>query len=229
MIEELLPESAACADAFGDACWDAPGGPAGDGLFAEEAALVRRAVAERRREFATVRRCARRALAELGLPPVPLLPGPRGAVRWPPGVVGSMTHCAGYRASALARDRDVAAVGIDAEPDAALPDGVLESIALPQELHRIRQLTVRHPGTAWDRLLFSAKEAVYKAWYPAVRRELDFTDAEIAFEPDAGTFRVRLLVPGLVLGGRPLTRLDGRWTARRGLVVTAVAVTAASA
>ncbi|WP_158717200.1 4'-phosphopantetheinyl transferase family protein [Streptomyces sp. NRRL F-4474] len=79
-------------------------------------ASLRAAVAARRREFATVRRCARQSLAALGIPPMPLLPGERGAPLWPRGTVGSMTHCLGYRAAAAARADEITALGIDAEP-----------------------------------------------------------------------------------------------------------------
>ncbi|MEU2758298.1 MULTISPECIES: 4'-phosphopantetheinyl transferase family protein [Streptomyces] len=63
-------------------------------LYPQEARIVERAVALRKREFATTRRCAREALARLGLPPVPILSDRHGAPRWPEGVLGSLTHCA---------------------------------------------------------------------------------------------------------------------------------------
>ncbi|WP_306332212.1 4'-phosphopantetheinyl transferase [Streptomyces sp. KL109B] len=72
-------------------------------LSRQEEALIARAVPKRRNEFTTVRACAHDALAGLGLAPVPLLPDERGAPGWPPGVVGSMTHCPGYGAAAVPR------------------------------------------------------------------------------------------------------------------------------
>ena len=116
---------------------------------------------KRRREFTTARACARRALASLGVAPAPILPGERGAPQWPPGIVGSITHCAGYRAAAAARARDVLTIGLDAEPDEVLPSGVLEAVSLPGERERLRNLTAAAPGTRWDRLPFSAKETTY--------------------------------------------------------------------
>jgi 4'-phosphopantetheinyl transferase EntD len=59
-------------------------------LFPEKEAVISRAVGKRRREFRTVRHCARRALTELGLPPAAVLPGERREPVWPPGVVGSL-------------------------------------------------------------------------------------------------------------------------------------------
>ncbi|MGW5497553.1 hypothetical protein [Streptomyces olivaceoviridis] len=52
-----------------------------------------------------------------------------------------MTHYDGYRAVALARAVDVIAVGIDAEPNAPLPEGVLETVSLPAERAWISDLT----------------------------------------------------------------------------------------
>lgn len=223
MIEELLPATVVTVETDGLA----DPGPAA--LYPEEAALMARAVAKRRREFAAVRVCARRAMEKLGVPPQPVLPGDRGAPRWPQGLTGSMTHCQGYCAAALTRTTDLASLGIDAEPDLPLPEGVLSVVALPAEAERLRRLAGERPGVRWDRLLFSAKESVYKAWFPLTGRWLDFSEADIEIRPDPagrrlGTFRAALLVPGPRVGDRRLTHFDGRWTVRQGLLATAVTV-----
>ncbi|MFL5884840.1 MAG: 4'-phosphopantetheinyl transferase, partial [Thermoleophilaceae bacterium] len=83
-------------------------------LFPEEEALVARAVAKRRNEFVTGRALARRALSTLGVAPVAIGRGARGQPLWPGGIVGSITHCRGYRACAVARFDEIASVGIDA-------------------------------------------------------------------------------------------------------------------
>ena len=196
MIEELLPSSVAYAEAFDD--------HSAVELFPTEEAVISRAVDKRRREFSTVRYCARQAMKSLGLPASPVLPGERGAPQWPAGVVGSMTHCLGYRAAALAFSRDIRTVGIDAEPDEPLPDGVLDAIALPSEL------------SVHGRLLFSAKESVYKAWFPLARVFLDFSEAELTFGD--GVFSARIRVPGPVAG------FSGRWLIRAGFVLTSIVV-----
>jgi len=170
-----------------------------------------------------VRRCAREAFAVLGRPAVPVLPGERGAPVWPPGLVGSMTHCAGYRAAVVGEAGRIHTVGIDAEPNEPLPAGVLDSIALPEERERLDRLRRVDPGVHWDRLLFSAKESVYKAWFPLTRRWLDFEEATIVIDPVARRFRAELLVRA-VWGGRPLTGFAGRFVVARGLVITAVTV-----
>ncbi|MER7416982.1 4'-phosphopantetheinyl transferase superfamily protein [Micromonospora peucetia] len=217
MIEQILPSAVAVAESFTD--------PAGLTLFPEEEALVARSVEKRRREFTTVRHCARLALDELGLAPVPIVSGARGAPVWPAGVVGSMTHCEGYRAAVLGRTTAFATLGVDAEPHAPLPDGVLDAIALPAERARTATLSAARPSICWDRLLFSAKESVYKAWFPLTGRWLDFSEADIVIDP-AGTFEARLLVPGPVLGGAPVTAFAGRFLVERELVATAISIPA---
>ena len=196
--------------------------PADPFLFPEEAEVVARAVDKRRREFATVRRCARAALAELGVPPVPILPGAKGAPGWPDGIVGSMTHCAGYGAAVVARASEVLSVGVDAEPAAPLPDpGVLALVADEGERAALSELGSRHPDVPWDRLLFSAKESVYKTWFPITGRWLDFEEARMDLKPD-GTFVATLLVPGPTVAGRELTGFRGHWRIRDGIAVTAI-------
>ncbi|GAB3888825.1 hypothetical protein GCM10029964_057160 [Kibdelosporangium lantanae] len=144
---------------------------------------------KRRREYATVRDCARQAMADLGLPPVPLLSGERGAPRWPAGVVGSMTHCAGYRAAVVALDSTVHTIGIDAEPHDTLPEGVERTIALDGERAMLARLAAADPAIHWDRMLFCAKEAVYKAWFPLTRKWLGFEEASITLSPTARSTR----------------------------------------
>jgi enterobactin synthetase component D / holo-[acyl-carrier protein] synthase len=210
VIEKILPAGVASAAAYHD--------PPDALLYPEEEAAVVRAVGKRRREFGTVRWCARRALAELGLPPAPITPGERGAPRWPDGVVGSMTHCDGYRAAAVARAGDVATIGIDAEPHGPLPDGVLDAIARMEELPMLDELHRRSGQVQWGRLLFSAKETVYKAWFPLTGRWLGFEDVSLTLRTD-GTFTARLLAPDA-----PYPSFDGRWTIVDGLIATAITI-----
>jgi len=207
-------------------------GVEGTTLYPEEQALLTRSVEKRRREFTAVRGCARRAMEKLGVAPAPILPGERGAPQWPAGVIGSMTHCDGYNAAALVRATDLASLGIDAEPHLVLPEGVLDSVALPTEMARLGRLRAQIPGVHWDRLLFSAKESVYKAWFPLTGKWLNFSEADIDLLPDPGTggtvlsgrLRAELLVPGPLVGGTRIGVFDGRWTVQRGLAATVVVV-----
>jgi 4'-phosphopantetheinyl transferase EntD len=223
VIESLLPPGAIAAEALAD--------PPEAALFPEEEELLARAVEKRRLEFTTVRHCARIAFARLGLPPAPILPGAFGAPQWPDGVVGSMTHCAGYRAAVVARSADMITIGVDAEPHEALPPDVLEAVTRPEERVRLGRLAQVRPAVHWDRLIFSAKESVYKSWFPLTGRWLDFDQASVAFDPadgEQGSFEARLLVPGPVVRGERLSGFSGRWLVRGGLLLTAIAVQTAA-
>ena len=245
MIEEILPPTVAAVDTRAELDVE---------LFPAERAALGRAVEKRRREYTTARACARRALAQLGVVPGPIATGERGQPLWPEGVVGSITHCAGYRACAVARAAHLAGVGIDAEPHAPLPGGVLGHLVRPEERLPLAELAHAEPAVHWDRLLFCAKEAVYKVWYPLAACWLGFEDAALTFDPATRTFQARLLKPwpeagggvgdGPPLGVGPLPApplgaspspapprgaelpsvLEGRWLVRDGLVLSAIAL-----
>jgi enterobactin synthetase component D / holo-[acyl-carrier protein] synthase len=189
----------------------------------EEEPLIAKSVTKRRNEFITVRYCARKALGELGVQPVPILKGEKGEPCWPDGIVGSLTHCEGYRGAAVARLGEVRSVGIDAEPHDGLPKGVLDAVSLPTERAELQAMpTALH----WDRILFCAKEATYKAWFPLTRRWLGFEDAHITFDVDdtgtSGGFESRILIDPAAVSGPPLQTLSGRWSVRDGLALTAI-------
>ncbi len=192
----------------------------------EEEPLIAKSVAKRRNEFITVRYCARQALVDLGMEPVPILKGDKGEPCWPDGVVGSLTHCEGFRGAAIGLRAQVRSLGIDAEPHDVLPNGVLDAISLPIERH---ELGAMPGGVHWDRVLFCAKEATYKAWYPLTHRWLGFEDAHITFDVDSsgdtgqgGTFTSRILIDPAAESGPPLTSLSGRWSVRNGIALTAI-------
>ncbi|MFF3223176.1 4'-phosphopantetheinyl transferase Npt [Nocardia suismassiliense] len=219
MIENILPAGVASAELL-EYPEDLKAHPA-------EEHLIAKAVEKRRRDFIGARYCARLALAELGEPQVAIGKGERGAPVWPRGVVGSLTHCDGYRAAALAHKMRFRSIGIDAEPHAALPEGVLDSVSLPPEREWLQST-----GSALhlDRLLFCAKEATFKAWWPLTTRWLGFEEAHITFEiqdssgtSGRGTFHSKLLVPGQTNdGGVPLLSFDGRWLITDGFILTAI-------
>lgn len=100
---------------------------------------------------------------------MPLLPDLHGAVRWPAGTIGSITHVEGWTgavAACRAGWGGVSSIGLDAEIAVPLAPEVLAVVASGRELDVVTALTAQEPHTPWSTVLFAAKEAAYKAWYP---------------------------------------------------------------
>lgn len=201
-----------------------------DALHPAEAGQIDFAVESRRIDFAAARACAREAMTRLGVPPGPVVRGGRGMPVWPTGVVGTLTHTDGLRAAALASTETVRSLGLDVEPHGPLPDGVLEAVSLPEEAAWVRAVRDEVPAVHWDRVLFTAKEATYKAWFPLTRRWLGFADARITVTTThvddgsaCGDLGTRILVdPHASDGGPDLVDLRGRWSVRDGYVASAI-------
>lgn len=233
-LHHLLPAEVICLESSQD--------DGVRGLYPEELAQVGNAIAARQAEFATGRRLAHEALARIGADPMPLLAGADRAPRWPQGVVGSLTHCAGYRAVAVAPAGLIDSVGIDAEPNLAVPAEVGASIVTAREREMLRELAEVSSGAyasagigsgavAWDRLLFSAKESIFKAWFPLTGSWLDFTDCELSFDLASGSFHGKLSAAAAARLPEGCDGFEGRWLVRdsgtnpasgAGLILTAV-------
>jgi 4'-phosphopantetheinyl transferase EntD len=142
-------------------------------LVGEEAASIASPVIAVRRASGAARIVARQLLAQLGYPRVPLPRSASGAPVWPEPIVGSLAHDDEVAVAAVGMKHDFAAVGIDVEPAVALPPDMLALVARPQELRGIPDDPRR------GKLLFAAKEAVYKAVYPLDRVFLEFRDIEV--------------------------------------------------
>lgn len=191
-------------------------------LATEEAVRVARALPARRAEYARGRAAAREALTLLGVATGPLPSAPDRAPVWPEGVVGSISHCEGFCAAVVAKLEHAGGLGFDAEPDAPLPPGVADYVCTPQDTPALWSPRLREALT-WPKLVFSAKEAVFKCQHPRFRLPLDFPDVAITFlaedGPQHGRFHAHL-EPGR---HRPETgRFQGSWRALHGLLLTAV-------
>lgn len=192
--------------------------PVGDDtLLPQERSLVDGVTGTRLAEFATGRHCARLALAALDphLAAMPLLRDQHGAPEWPTGVVGSITHCAGWTGAVAARSRGsrfgrgVAAIGLDAEPITPLPAGVLEIVASGEEREALARLGAEQPGIAWDTVLFCAKEATYKAWYPLTGSVVGHDAVRVELSRAGGFTAVASADDAT---GQPVTlKVHGRW------------------
>ncbi len=165
-----------------------------DDLWPEEVAAMTKAVAKRRREFAAGRRLARQLLAKLGHPAVAIPIGPDRSPVWPAGVMGSISHTRGLCVVAATHRVPNAWLGIDVEPNDDLPDGLEELVCTGAEREWLDTLPAEQRGRL-GRLIFSAKESLYKCQHPLTKTFLGFQEAEISLDPPGHRFAARILHP----------------------------------
>ena len=138
----------------------------------------------RRRASGAARIVARELLGQLGAAAAAPLPrSPSGAPEWPAGVIGSLAHDDDFAVAAVARRGLLAGLGVDVEPAEPLPADVVDMVLSAAEQREAKGDGVR------QRLVFVAKEAVYKALHPLDGRWLDFEDIEVGLGEGRATLR----------------------------------------
>lgn len=138
------------------------------------------------------RLAAHAALRALGHAPCPLLRGDEGEVLWPTGVTGSVSHTPDLAVAVAADAGRYAGVGVDVERrERSLDPGTARLIA-PADEERA-WLAAPPDGLVGDALvaLTSAKEVVFKAYFPPTRVRLRYRDAVVT--PTADGMHARVL------------------------------------
>jgi 4'-phosphopantetheinyl transferase EntD len=134
----------------------------------------------RQEEFTSGRHCASQALKSLGAPSEwPLSPDEDGLPSWPESYIGSISHCKQQVVAVAARVDAVSCVGIDIENVHRLSPAAIRRIMSAAEMEWVQG------STLLASLVFSAKEAIYKAYYPHFRHPANFKD--VCLHPVAGT------------------------------------------
>lgn len=163
-------------------------------LHPEEASLLRGNVAKKRRnDFVLGRAAARLALIGAGIRnPSPVLQGSGREPVWPQKIVGSITHCGPWAIAAVANNKSVEAVGIDLEDAQDVPHGeIAGTVCNDSEREWVFASGDNQLKLA---MIFSAKEAIYKALYPLCKKFFDFHAVELTWFPQSNQFRGILLV-----------------------------------
>ena len=186
--------------------------------LAEEDKANVHAVAPRKREFRAGRVAARRAMASLGVPPSAVGCATDRSPVWPNGVVGSISHSDTVCIAAIARQSDIASMGVDVETDAELAPDLLDLVCTGPELAWLvtqPQELRRRLGT----LVFSAKESVYKCQYPLTGAVIDFDALSLRFDMKSTRFEASFNQrTGMFHSG---ARIYGRFAISSGTIVTA--------
>jgi 4'-phosphopantetheinyl transferase EntD len=171
------------------------------------------ALPKRCTEFAAGRSAARAAMAQLGLPAAAIAMAPDRAPLWPAGLTGSITHSA--TACLAAVQRAPGLIGLDLEPATAL-DRDLWSITLRAEEQE--WLATQSNAPLLAKLIFSAKEAAYKAQYPRSKTLFGFEVLQITLSADSFTARFCQDIPSFAKG----TILQGGHTKSQNHFLTCV-------
>lgn len=187
-----------------------------------EEASIERAVDRRRREFRAGRSVARQAMLALGSRPEAIAMRADRSPAWPEGLVGSISHCEDLCVAVVARsDQGWLAVGVDVETRAALPMELLEVVCGAEEREWLAGLPMADRGD-FARLIFSAKECVYKCQHSLSGRLFDFDALTIRVDRSSGEFTARFnLTATPFLAG---DELNGRYLMDDSHIVTAVAL-----
>jgi len=150
-------------------------------LWPEEAKAMSRAIPKRRTEFSAGRQAARIAMAELELPPVAIPQGTDRAPIWPKGISGSISHCAQCCIAVVAQTSHYSTLGVDVETTDPLDNDLIPVVCTPAE--QVWLQDAPDFGLA-AKMIFSAKEAVYKAQYPLTGKVIGFDAVSLIFDCD---------------------------------------------
>jgi 4'-phosphopantetheinyl transferase EntD len=150
----------------------------------DEERLIEGSVTKRQREFRAGRNAARAALKQLNAPSGPLLRGENREPIWPQGFIGSISHCDDSCITACVQKGEIISLGLDVEPLKPLKPGVARYIETEDE----RLFMERHSQLP-PRLIFSAKESLYKCYHPLVRRFFGFHSVVLDLDIPQQRFR----------------------------------------
>lgn len=195
---------------------EAHAGDAHDFWPGESRALAR-ATPARQAEFAAGRAAARWAFRLIGMVPYAIPMGTDRAPVWPNGVVGSISHHEGRCIAVAARRSSLSGLGLDLAALDPLAEDLWPTVLTETELNWLFAMDNSLQG-GYAQMIFSAKEATYKALYPQSRQVVGFDAMDIAPDLARNRFVATLRVPfGPCRRG---SRLEGQLFCRDGLICT---------
>lgn len=210
----------------GVAAFEAQGPGSADWLFDTERACIAHAVESRAHEFAAGRSCARAALSQLGQRSGPIPAGPDRAPVWPPGFTGSISHTRGYCIAVAARVQEddeksgFLALGVDVEQAGQVGPELWPQVMREEEITWLGTLSETE-RTVSAALIFSAKEAFYKAQYTLTQSWVDFDDAAVELLTDSFVLHVKNDALPIAQRAR---RFEGRFLVSTEHVVTGLVI-----
>lgn len=159
-----------------------------DELTPDALATLAKAVPKRQREFATGRMLASRALKASGCADTQVNRGDNRQPLWPADRVGSISHSHTWAWVAVSKAGTLSGLGVDIEQVGRLGEKLFDSVFtdIEQERH-----TTSDAPKHWPDILFSAKEAIYKAVNPITNHYIGFHEVNVTLSPDGQRFTVQ--------------------------------------
>ena len=159
-------------------------------LLPEEQAIAESFGSKKRRaEFTMGRIYAHGTLSRFGLESEPILRNTETREpTWPDSVWGSITHSAGFAAVAVGLKKEIKGVGIDLESfSRSVNFNIRRLVCVDSELEWLESLPTKQANRAL-RIIFSAKESIFKCLYPSTKTYLTFKDAAVTINETENNF-----------------------------------------
>ncbi len=181
---------------------------------------IKDAVLKRRQEFSTGRVCAHSALGNLGQTSDAILAGEKREPIWPDGVVGSISHSGNCCVAGVSTDPNVLSIGLDVETREGVSKGVRDLVCTCEELEALEEN--KDNPELW-KLIFSAKESIYKSLYPVLKCWISFSQASLYFDFNAMTYTV-VMDESLNIPDDILQNMHGRFVVSEDYLFTSMEI-----
>ncbi|MBF0287185.1 MAG: 4'-phosphopantetheinyl transferase superfamily protein [SAR324 cluster bacterium] len=158
----------------------------------EEAYIQSIKVNQRRVEFLLGRACAHQALIAFQLSNSPILKDKNSAPIWPETVIGSIAHAKNKAVACAGKQTMVQGIGIDIEDlERSINLSIQRHVCVSEEKEWLAQLPSSELSK-YLKIIFSAKESIFKCFFPLSNVYLHFHDAQITFTKDSSCFEFKL-------------------------------------
>ena len=150
---------------------------------AEENYFSQLSSVSRKEHYRSGRICAGEVLSKLGTIGQPVLRDPQTREPlWPEGISGAITHSGNWAAAAAGKTSEVSGIGIDLEDlERQVDSRISRHVCIPEEQKWLQECGEDFLEQ-YLKIIFSAKESIFKAFFPYSRTYLHFHDARILME-----------------------------------------------
>ena len=150
---------------------------------AEENYFSQLSSVSRKEHYRSGRICAGEVLFKLGTRGQPVLRDPQTREPlWPEGISGAITHSGNWAAAAAGKTSEVSGIGIDLEDlERQVDSRISRHVCIPEEQKWLQECGEDFLEQ-YLKIIFSAKESIFKAFFPYSRTYLHFHDARILME-----------------------------------------------